>query len=125
MKINTEKYVCSICGKGNVKLWHPFLGIYPLLCSKCAEKRQTPLITYTKKWEVNEDGKIPTYIINDIPSESMTNRLNVNLVGIPGITISFTCTSMVPAYPIEGGYFYCYNREPEELRNWWNSLPTR
>ena len=76
MKINTEKYVCSICGKGNVKLWHPFLGIYPLLCSECAEKRQTPLITYTKKWEVNEDGKIPTYIIKSSGRDMIDTIIN-------------------------------------------------
>ena len=125
MKIKTENYVCSICGRRGVKLWHPFLDISPLLCAECAEKRQTPLIAYKKRWKVDEDGRVPSYIVFNVLSENMTNRLYVDLSEVSGSVFSSKCTSMVPAYPKEDGYFYCYNREPEELRNWWNSLPTR
>ena len=40
MKIKTENYVCSICGKRNVKLWRPYMDTSPLICAECAEKRQ-------------------------------------------------------------------------------------
>lgn len=83
MKIKTENYVCSICGKRNVKLWRPYMGTAPLICAKCAEKRQSPqeyeetiwkkegedqyVGTFTgkklplPKWEVNDKGKVPSY----------------------------------------------------------------
>ena len=149
MKIKTNNYVCSICGKRNVKLWRPYGYGAPLICAECAEKRQTPR-EYEKKiwhrlgkdrfcgkftgeklplpkWKVNENGKIPTNMgpapkgMTIIP---MTDQLLVDLSDV-SIEYSPGSTSMIPACPNEDGYFWSYTVVPEENCKWWEELPTR
>lgn len=56
MKIKTENYVCSICGKRNVKLWRPYMDTTPLICAECAEKRQTPYEYEETIWQKEDNG---------------------------------------------------------------------
>ncbi len=148
MKIKTENYVCSICGKRNVKLWRPYMDTSPLICAECAEERQTPKEyeetiwakkadgsytgTFTgknlplPKWKVNEKGKVPSYLgpgPNGV-TESMTDQLIVNLADV-SVSYSSGSTSMVPASPDENGDFWGYTSVPEEVCKWWEELPTR
>ena len=104
MKIKTDNYVCSICGKRNVKLWRPYMGTEPLICAECAEKRQSPreyreevwetnkqlescTLTITShplpNWKVNKKGKIPTAVgpVSDGRPLPMTYKLLVRPVG--------------------------------------------
>ena len=82
MKIKKDNYVCSVCGKRNVKLWRPFSNVAPLICAECAEERQTPImyeeVIWKKKntggykveltgkkikmpkWKVDENGLVPS-----------------------------------------------------------------
>lgn len=148
MKIKTENYVCSICGKRNVKLWRPYMDTTPLICAECAEKRQTPYeyeetiwqkedngwytgkFTGKKlslpKWEVDEKGKVPSYQGPGPDGEprSMTDQL---IVDLSDVSTSYTSgsTSMVPACPDEDGEFWGYTSVPEENCKWWEELPTR
>ena len=50
MKIKTDNYVCSICGKRNVKLWRPYMDTAPLICAEYAEERQSPREYEEKVW---------------------------------------------------------------------------
>lgn len=148
MKIKTENYVCSICGKRNVKLWRPYMDTTPLICAECAEKRQTPYeyeetiwqkedtgwytgkFTGKKlplpKWKVDEKGKVPSYQGPGPDGEprSMTDQL---IVDLSDVSTSYTSgsTSMVPACPDEDGEFWGYTSVPEENCKWWEELPTR
>lgn len=148
MKIKTENYVCSICGKRNVKLWRPYMGTSPLICAECAEERQTPqeydetiwnkeadgfytgTVTDKKlplpKWKVNENGKVPSYFGPgpEGAPESMTDQLIVNLADV-STSYSSGSTSMVPAAPDADGDFWGYTSVPEEVCKWWEELPTR
>ena len=148
MKMKTDNYVCSICGKRNVKLWRPYMDTSPLICAECAEKRQSPReyeekvwstnekgwycgrFTQKKlplpKWEVNEKGKIPTDMgpgPEGMPIP-MTDQL---LVDLSDVSTSYTSgnTSMVPACPDDDGNFWGYTSVPEETCKWWEELPTR
>lgn len=148
MKTNTENYVCSICGKRNVKLWRPYMDTSPLICAECAEKRQESREYEEKiwskeangwyigkftgkklplpKWKVNENGKVPSYIgpgPDGVPA-CMTDQLIVDLSDV-STSYSSGSTSMVPACPDEDGDFWGYTSVPEEFCKWWNELPTR
>lgn len=134
MKTINENYVCSICGKKSVKLWHPYIGGKSyLICAECAEKHQTPMeyqetIWYTRedgsytgefatrkiplpKWSVDEEGKVPSY--HGSEEEYKTDQLIVDLSDM-GLSI----TTLVPAAPDEDGNF------SEEICKW-TKLPTR
>ncbi len=143
------EYVCSICGKKNVKLWRPYGDSAPLICAECAEERQSPREyrekiwtklgedhfsgTYTgkklplPKWKVNENGKIPTNMgpapegMTKIP---MTDQL---LVDISDVSKAYSSgsTTMIPACPDGDGNFWCYTVVPEDVCKWWDELPTR
>lgn len=145
VKIKTDNYVCSICGKRNVKLWRPYIGTEPLICAECAEKRQTPReyekISWSSaepsrctgeftgkkrrlpKWKVNENGKIPTELGPgpDGKPLTMTNKLSINISDV-STAYSPGSTLMVPAYPDEGGEF---SSVPLGICEWWDALPTR
>ena len=148
MKVKTENYVCSICGKRNVKLWRPYMDTTPLICAECAEKRQTPYeyeetiwqkedngwytgkFTGKKlplpKWKVDEKGEVPSYQGPGPDGEPrfMTNQL---IVDLSDVSTSYTSgsTSMVPACPDEDGEFWGHTSVPEENCKWWEELPTR
>lgn len=149
MKIKTDNYVCSICGKRNVKLWRPCLNDAPLICAECAEERQSPReyeekiwtkvgekhfsgkLTGKKfplpKWKVDENGEIPTDMgpapkgMTEIP---MTDQFLVNISDVSTACASGR-TSMLPACPDEYGDFWEYTSVPEEICKWWKELPTR
>lgn len=147
MKIRTDNYVCSICGKRNVKLWRPYMGTVPLICAECAEKRQTPreyeekiwhqedngwyigIFTGKKlslpKWKVDEKGKVPSYYGPGPAGQParMTDQLIVDLSDVS--TAYSRGVSMVPACPDEDGKFWGYTSVPEEVCEWWDELPTR
>lgn len=146
MKIKTDNYVCSICGKRNVKLWRPYMGTEPLICAECAEKRQSPreyreevwetnkqlkscTLTITShplpNWKVNKKGKIPTAVgpVSDGRPLPMTDKLLVDLSDVS--TAYPGKTSMIPACPDENGLFWGYTSVPEENCKWWEKLPTR
>lgn len=151
MKIKTDNYVCSICGKRNVKLWCPHIGIRGelqlLICAECAEKRQSlrefreevwktnnicESYTFTAmthplpKWKVNKKGKIPTAeaSVFDGRPLPMTDKLWVDLSDIS--TAYPGATLMMPACPDEKGFFWDYDTSvPEKSRKWWKKLPTR
>ena len=136
-----KNYMCFFCGKQHVKLWRPKKGDTPLICAECAEKVQSPIM-YNEyiwqelendcffgkptgkelplpKWEVNENGEVPSYR-GPRPLESalsMTTSLSIDL---PDTSTSYTLknTIMVPAYLNE------YGSSEEEL-NLWVNLPTR
>lgn len=134
------EYVCSICGKKNVKLWRPYGDSAPLICAECAEKRQTPMeynkviwkkedgeyigrITDEKlplpKWKVDEKGKVPSY--NGPGPKGLPSPMTDQLI----VDISSEKTTMIPACPDEDGNFWCYTVVPEDVCKWWNELPTR
>lgn len=148
MKIKTDNYVCSICGKRNVKLWRPYMGTAPLICAECAEKRQSPQeyeetiwkkssekfytgkFTGKKlslpKWKVNEAGKVPSY--NGPGPEGMPECMTDHLlVDLSDVSTSYTSgnTDLIPACPDEDGVFWGYTSVPEENCKWWEELPTR
>ena len=118
MKINPKNYVCSICGKRNLKLWRPIMDTDPLICAECAEKRQTPRESLPK-WKVNKDGEVPSY--DDL---GPTDQLIVDLSDVSPSYKSVS-TSMVPAKPNEKEGFWAYGSAPEEVHKWWDELPTR
>ena len=148
MKIKTENYVCSICGKRDVKLWRPYMDTEPLVCAECAEKRQTPQEyeetiwhkeedgshtgTFTgkklplPKWKVDEKGKVPSYFGPgpDGETKCVTDQL---IVDLSDVSTSYTSgsTTMIPASPDEDGEFWGYTSVPEEVCKWWEELPTR
>lgn len=149
MKIKTDNYVCSICGKRNVKLWRPYMDTDPLVCAECAEKRQAPReyekkIWYKEsegrfsgeftgerlplpKWEVNEQGKIPTDMGPAPEGMTMIPMTDELLVDLSDVSTSYSSgtTSMIPACPNEEGDFWGYTCVPEENCKWWEELPTR
>lgn len=148
MKIKTENYMCSICGKRNVKLWRPYMDTAPLICAECAEKRQTPCEyeetlwqkedngrytgTFTgkklplPKWEVDENGHVPSY---QGPGPDGKTRIKTDqlIVDLSDVSTSYASgsTSMVVACPDENGDFWGYTSVPEEACKWWKNLPTR
>lgn len=116
MEIKTDNYVCSICGKRNVKLWRPHTNTAPLICAECAEKQQTPrsypeiTICFFKKegrlsyeeftgkiislpeWEVNEEGEIPQDIVPSperTKSIPMPNQLQVNISDVSKFKVNY------------------------------------
>ena len=143
------EYVCSICGKKNVKLWRPYGDSAPLICAECAEKRQTPReyreTIWTKvgedhfsgeftdkkfplpKWKVNEEGKIPTDIgpVLEEMKIPMTDQLIVDISDVSK-AYSSGSTTMIPArLTDEEDNFWCYTVVPEDVCKWWDELPTR
>lgn len=148
MKIKTKDYVCSICGKRNVKLWRPYMGTSPLICAECAEKRQTPeeyeeciwkkesegyytgkftgRMLPLPKWKVDEEGFIPSYQGPgpDGQPEAITDQLIVDLSDV-STSYSSKNTTMIPALPDENSDFWGYTSVPEEVCKWWKELPTR
>ena len=141
-------YKCSFCGRNNVKLWRPYGDLEPLICAKCAEKYQSPLeyeecewkkvgneyigkptgrILPLPKWEVNKQGKIPSYFPPQLGptaifSTEMTNRL---LVDISEVSDAYTSgrTTIVPAILAENGEFWGYAPIPELDYKIWEELP--
>lgn len=147
MKVKTENYFCTICGRKNVKLWRPYKDVTPLICAECAEKRQVKIeydeqiyekkngnyigkptgkkITL-KKWKVDKKGNVPSYdgpgpIESDI---SVTNQLIIDISDVSD-NYSSKNTTMIPAYPDENCKFYGYSSCPENIQAWWEELPTR
>ena len=142
-----KPYECSICGKQNVKLWRPYMDTEPLICATCAEERQSPEeydeYTWEKhednyigtptgkklplpKWEVNAEGKVPSYFgpgPNGVIME-MTDQLIVNLKDVSQ-SYSSGETTMIPAIPDENGDFWGYTSVPGARCRWWNKLPTK
>lgn len=143
------EYVCSICGKKNVKLWRPYGDSAPLICAECAEKRQTPReyreTIWTKvgedhfsgkftgekfplpKWKVNQEGKIPTDIgpVLEEMKIPMTDQLIVDISDVSK-AYSSGSTTMIPAcLTDEEDNFWCYTVVPEEACKCWDELPTR
>lgn len=144
----SRDYVCSICGKKNVKLWRPYMCTAPLVCAECAEKRQTIMEckdgTWVKdgnyyikeenrkliklpKWKIDDKGLIPSRFgpgPDGLP-ESMTDQLIIDLSDLQGVNFTNE-VSMVPASPTEDGSgFYGYTSVPENICKWWENLPTR
>jgi len=140
-------YVCSLCGKKNVKLWRPYMCTAPLICAECAEKRQSireckdgvwekddkyyikrtnEKIITLPKWKINEKGKIPSPYgpgPEGLP-ESMTDQLTIDLSDLPNTCFTNEVT-MVPACPTEdGSEFYGYTSVPDDVCKWWDNLPT-
>ncbi len=139
-----KPYECSICGRQNVKLWRPYMDTEPLICATCAEERQSPkeyvvcvwkeqgdyhVGTHTErklplpKWEVNVEGKVPSYFgpgPDGFPM-GMTDQLIVNLKDVSQAYSSGE-TTMVPAVPDEDGE---YTSVPENRCKWWEELPTK
>lgn len=147
MKITIESYVCTICKRRNIKLWHP-KDEELLICAECAEKRQKLLQykeikwkkekdgsqtgTYTgrsiqlPKWEVNEEGNVPSYDgpgPNGLPAY-MTDILIVDLSDVSTL-YSSGYTIIVPAYPNENGSLENNAFVSENILKWWKDLPTR
>ena len=73
-------YKCHWCGKTGAKLWHPEQDESMLICARCAEVRQSPIMYNEYKWskdklrgdltgrklplpewKVNERGEVPSY----------------------------------------------------------------
>ncbi len=148
MKINTENYQCCVCGKRNVKLWRPYMDSAPLICAKCAEKRQTPwqydeviwqkegedryVGTFTKKklplpkWEVDEKGNVPSYL-GPGPDGENREKTDQLIVDLSDVSKSYRSgsTTMIPACPDESGDFWNYTCVPKEVCKWWEKLPTK
>ena len=142
-----KNYVCSICGRKNVKLWRPYIDEEPLICATCAEERQSPR-EYSEciwerrgghyigtpsgrtlllpKWKVNEYGKIPSYFGPDHSgiNKENTNQLIVNLKNVSKAYPSGE-TIMIPAVPNENDEFLDYNFISKDNYIWWNALPTK
>lgn len=95
-----KNYNCSFCDRTAIKLWHPMNDVAPLICARCAEKRQSAL-TYNEykwsknkheahltgkkvpleRWSVNNKGEVPSYSgpdANGLPF-SYTTTLVVDL----------------------------------------------
>ena len=147
MKVKTDNYVCSICGKRNVKLWRPYMDTTPLICAECAEERQSPREYEEKiwskegkwfsgkftgkklplqKWKVNESGKIPTDM-GPTPEGTVIPMTEQLLIDMSDVSTAHSTgrTSMIPACPNEDGDFWGYTCVPEENCKWWEELPTR
>jgi len=148
MKIKKVNYVCSICGKRNVKLWRPYMDTAPLICAECAEERQSPREYEEKiwskegeerfsgkfirkklplpKWKVNEKGKIPTDM-GPVPDGMMIPMTNQLLVDMSDVSTAYSSgrTFIIPACPDKNGDFWGCTSIPEENCKWWEELPTR
>lgn len=117
-----KAYICSLCGKQNVKLWRPYGHIHPLLCAECAESRQT-VKENCKRWSIDNLGNIPKYDNSQTNTYTLTEILFVDLDKLHD-SDSTKNIKMVPAIPDEldfWGYIYI---PPEEFK-WWRNLPTR
>ena len=138
------KYECSFCGKNGRKLWKPLIKKEPLICAKCAEKRQTQIIylqrayakigdkyvvTGTKgkailpKWKVDKNGQVPSY---DEPSIEGTPKVMVDNLQI---TVKYENGkiknyNMFPAVLNKKGGFYRYESIPDKDYDAWEELPT-
>lgn len=75
-----KNYKCIFCSRTGIKLWHPINDVSPKICARCAQSRQSDM-TYNEyvwdrykreahltgrklpleKWEVNENGEVPSY----------------------------------------------------------------
>ncbi len=77
------------------------------------------------RWEVNENGKIPTGHgpgPEGLPV-SMTDQLMICLEDVSA-EYSSGGIVVIPACPSDMG-FWGYTSVPEEMCNWWTDLPTR
>lgn len=143
-------YVCSICGKSNVKLWRPCSMVYPLICAQCAEDHQISRTCHNIElndkptiagyyvgiktsngislpdWQVNEYGCISSGKFSDSDGSPVfeTNLLPVNLSEIAD-DISSNITLLMPAYPTKDGTFWGYPSAPKDVITWWQKLPTK
>jgi hypothetical protein len=147
--MKTKNYMCSICGKHNVKLWRPYTNTKPLICAECAEKAQVPREYKEKTWQEVEGagcigrptGKIiqlPNWQIDkkgQIPSpdgpgpicKKVTNNLSIDLSEISHSYPSET-TIMIPAVQIEdddSNEFWENGLIPKDAYKEWEKLPTR
>ena len=148
MKISTDNYVCSVCGRRDVKLWRPYGDTYPLICAECAEKMQahyeydeviwfpdgekgykgrfTGNTIPLPKWTVDDDGLVPSYEgpgPEGVP-ERKTDQLIVDLSSVSEVYKSGQ-TCMIPAAPVGNNSFWGYMSVPEEVCKWWKELPTK
>ena len=149
-----RNYVCSICGKKNVKLWRPYMDEYPLVCAECAEKRQVPIEydelsweTNSKKdkdcfpligkptgkklilpkWKVNEEGLVPSYLGPDHEGKliPITDQLIIDLSDLFSSDNYSGQTTMIPACPNGDNLFYSYSSVPDDVCKWWKKLSTK
>lgn len=136
-------YVCSFCGKGDVKLWRPKELSSPLICACCAEKRQTKLSYKELKWEklrnsayhgtptgrtlplkawkVDADGCVPSY--NGPGPKGVPTCRTTDLIVSFEIEGKLTQVTLVPAIDSGNGTFYV--SIPRPMLNWWKRIPTR
>lgn len=149
MNEKTNNYKCAICGREHVKLWRPYMDTAPLICATCAEERQSPktysevvwkknklkdsyIGTPTKKkiplpkWIVDDNGKVPSY---DGPGPDGTKEIKTDqlIIDLSNEYESYSSknTTMIPAVPYENNNFWGYTSVPEDLCEWWRTLPTR
>lgn len=142
-----DNYACSICGKGEVKLWKTSLCNEFLICAECAEARQSPRQcnelnwvktvdgysgrptgkrVFLSSWKVDEEGFVPKQMPpgpEGIPV-SKTHQLMINLKNdIASCNSDTTC--VIPAILDKKGNYLKYSSAPKSRINWWQSLPTR
>lgn len=118
--MNNEKYICSFCGRKEVKLWRPMNKNSPLICAVCAEKRQTPL--KCDQWKVDEDGRVPSY---DTVSEVTEKDEKVYYLIVDLKESSETI--LLPAIPNtnKNGEWCVLGDVPDKEWKWWKNLPTK
>ena len=117
----------------------------PLICAKCAERRQSPreyqeciwhkeddkyVGTFTgknlplPKWEVNEKGKVPSYL-GPGPEERPRDLTDQLIIDLSDVDIGYPSgsTTMIPAIYNEDGQFWGYTSVPQECYKLWEELP--
>lgn len=146
-------YECSVCGKENVKLWRPYGDNAPLICARCAEERQTPMMydehiweekiidgkkckvgiptgkkLPLKRWMVDAKGNIPSYE-GPGPDGTPTRIVKHLIVNLKDISESYNSghTTMVPAiFDSSCGAFWSISAVPQkEVEEWEKWPPTR
>ena len=107
MKFMTANYKCDICGNSGVRLWRPSFASCPLICKICLKKRPP-------REKAPDPKRIPENII--LANLSRDYQL---IQFVHGTTVMF------PAYPSGDGKIWNNFCEPDEVREWWNKLPTK
>lgn len=143
-----NSYECLACKRSNIKLWRPYGDSSPLVCASCAEAHQSPFeydeMKYIKvsnnqyvgkptgrkiqgeRWTVDNLGRVPSYL-GPGPNKlniPMTDQLIVDISDIDK-SCSSGKTTMIPAVPIDDGIFSSYGAVPQDMVEWWETLPTR